>query len=111
MKVKELLENIENYRKAYPDIDDWDIYTEQPNLMAPLDNVSFEDYFNNTKLNNDDEEYKDLKSSYETIKQFEKQGWKFVYDSEGWVYRETNNDHCNHTLFTKEKIITINNNY
>ena len=111
MKVRELLQNIENYRKIYSDIDEWEIYTEQPSLIAPLDNTSYEDYFNDTKLKNDNEEYKELKSSYEIIKQLEKQGWKFVYDSEGWVYRETNDEHCNHTLFPENKIITINNNY
>lgn len=42
------------------------------------------------------------------IEQLEKEGWKFKYDSEGWVYRDIAGDH---TLFVKDKIFTINNNY
>lgn len=107
MKVRDLLKNIEEYRKKYPDIDDWEVYTEQPNLIAPIDNISFEEYLNN---NNPDksEDYNDIEYSYTTIKALEKAGWKFKYDSEGWVYRDVAGGH---TLFTKDKIITINNNY
>lgn len=107
MKVRDLLKNIEEYRKKYPDIDDWEVYTEQPNLIAPIDNISFEEYLNN---NNPDKsvDYNDIENSYNTIKALEKAGWKFKYDSEGWVYRDIAGEH---TLFTKDKIITINNNY
>ena len=107
MKVRDLLKNIEEYRKKYPDIDDWEVYTEQPNLIAPIDNISFEEYLNN---NNPDKsvDYNDIENSYTTIKALEKAGWKFKYDSEGWVYRDIAGEH---TLFTKDKIITINNNY
>ena len=107
MKVRDLLKNIEEYRKEYPDIDDWEVYTEQPNLIAPIDNISFEEYLNS---NNPDKsvDYNDIENSYTTIKALEKAGWKFKYDSEGWVYRDVAGEH---TLFTKDKIITINNNY
>lgn len=149
MKVRDLLNNIENYRKKYPDIDDWDVYTEQPDLMAPnkgithkewlekieqKPNVFFSDkegqwvavsglndiyYFNNEKeardfANNWDLYMESLREemtkSMVTIHELEDQGWKFVYDSEGWVYRDVADD-GNHTLFVEDKIITINNNY
>jgi len=109
MKVKDLLNSIKEYRKKYPDIDDWEVYTEQPNLIAPIDNISFEEYLNS---NNPDKsaDYNDIKNSYTTIKALEKEGWKFKYDSEGWVYRDVAGE-GNHTIFEKDKIITINNNY
>lgn len=109
MKVKDLLKSIEEYRKKYPDIDDWEVYTEQPYLIAPIDNISFEEYLNS---NNPDKsiDYNDIENSYTTIKALEKAGWKFKYDSEGWVYRDVA-DEGNHTIFEKDKIITINNNY
>lgn len=110
MKVKDLLNNIKEYRKKYPDIDEWEVYTEQPDLMAPLNNVSFETYFQETDSDENEEEYMEIQKSYNRIKQLEKAGWKFKYDSEGWVYRDVA-DEGNHTLFTKEKIFTINNNY
>ena len=50
----------------------------------------------------------EIQKSYNKIKQLEKEGWKFKYDSEGWVYRDVAGDH---TLFVKDKIFTINNNY
>lgn len=109
MKVRDLLKNIEEYRKKYPDIDNWEVYTEQPNLIAPIDNISFEEYLNS---NNPDKsvDYNDIENSYTTIKALEKAGWKFKYDSEGWVYRDVAGE-GNHTIFEKDKIITINNNY
>lgn len=109
MRVRDLLKSIEEYRKKYPDIEDWEVYTEQPYLVAPLDNVSFDEYL---KSNDSDEseEYNEIENSYITIKALEKAGWKFKYDSEGWVYRDVA-DEGNHTLFEKDKIITINNNY
>lgn len=108
MKVKDLLKNIEEYRTKYPDIDDWEVYTEQPDLMAPLNNVSFEIYLGETDSDENKEEYMEIQKSYNKIKQLEKEGWKFKYDSEGWVYRDVAGDH---TLFVKDKIFTINNNY
>ena len=45
--------------------------------------------------------------------ELEKYGWKFVVDSEGWVYRQTasmGEDGC-FTIFADKKIFTINNNY
>lgn len=110
MKIRDLLNNIENYRKKYPDIDDWDVYTEQPDLMAPLDNISFEEYLKNNDSDENEEEYIEIEKCYNRIKELRKAGWKFVYDSEGWVYRDVADD-GNHTLFPKEKIFTINNNY
>lgn len=149
MKVKDLLHNIEHYRKDYPDIDDWDIYTEQPELIAPENMVSYEDWIkayneNEPTVEYDEKEkywkvsagyddyywfktkqeaeecaknyyqasqeyYFELLKSYQKIESLKKQGWKFKFDSEGWVYRDTTE--CPHTLFTKDKIITINNNY
>ena len=108
MKVKDLLKSIEEYRKKYPDIDEWEVYTEQPDLMAPLDNVSFETYLKETDSDENEEEYMEIQKSYNRIKQLEKEGWNFQYDSEGWVYRDVAGDH---TLFEKDKIFTINNNY
>lgn len=110
MKVKDLLNNIKEYRKKYPDIDDWEVYTEQPYLMAPLDNISFEEYLKTHDADENHEEFNDIENSYTTIKALEKAGWKFKYDSEGWVYRDVA-DEGNHTIFEKDKIITINNNY
>ena len=106
MKVKDLINNIEKYKKQFPDFEDWDIYTEQPQLTVPTD---FEDYDSWLKKNKDNPDPKIVKS-HEYIEELKKQGWKFIYDSEGWVYRETNDMNCNHTLFA-DKIITINNNY
>jgi hypothetical protein len=110
MKVKDLLKNIEEYRKKYPDIDNWEVYTEQPDLIAPLNYVSFETYLQETDSDENEEEYMEIQKSYDKIKRLEKAGWKFKYDSEGWVYRDIADD-GNHTLFEKDKIITINNNY
>lgn len=109
MKVKDLLNSIKEYRKKYPDIDDWEVYTEQPNLIAPIDNISFEEYLNS---NDPDKsiDYNDIENSYTIIKALEKAGWKFKYDGEGWVYRDVAGE-GNHTIFEKDKIITINNNY
>ena len=109
MKVKDLLNSINEYRKKYSDIDDWEVYTEQPNLIAPIDNISFEEYLNSNKPDKS-ADYNDIKNSYTTIKALEKEGWKFKYDSEGWVYRDVAGE-GNHTIFEKDKIITINNNY
>lgn len=110
MKVKDLLKNIEEYRKKYPDIDNWEVYTEQPDLIAPLNYVSFETYLQETDSDENEEEYMEIQKSYDKIKRLEKEGWKFKYDSEGWVYRDIADD-GNHTLFERDKIITINNNY
>ena len=51
MKVKDLLKNIEEYRKKYPDIDNWEVYTEQPDSIAPLNYVSFETYLQEMENN------------------------------------------------------------
>lgn len=51
---------------------------------------------------------KDMARSNTIIEKLEKAGWKFKYDSEGWVYRDVAGDH---TLLEKDKIFTINNNY
>lgn len=149
MKVKDLLKNIEGYRKKYPDIDEWDVYTEQPDLMAPENYMSHEEWLsrvgkipnvffsdkegqwvavnglNETFCFNSEKEaiefannwnlfientVKDMVRSSVTIEQLKKEGWKFKYDGEGWVYRDIAGD-GNHTLFEKDKIITINNNY
>ena len=150
MKVKDLLENINHYRKKYPDIDEWEIFTEQPELIAPDNNISYEDWFKayneNEPIIDYNEEHKQwtvsaglddyywfhtkeeaeecakryyksgqeyylkLLQSYQRIENLKKAGWKFKYDSEGWVYRDIANN-GNHTLFEKDKIITINNNY
>lgn len=83
MKVKELLQIIENYRKIYSDIDEWEVYIEQPSLIALLNNTSDEDSFKSTNLK----------------------------ESKGWVYRGNNDAHCNHTIFPKNKFIANNNNY
>ena len=148
MKVRDLLNNIENYRKKYPDIDDWDLYTEQ-DLIAPMNGITHEEWLDKMKqkpnvffsdrdgqwiaVSNLDDTYyfenekearkfaddwdsytKDLRDemiqSMKKIRQEEERGWKFVYDSEGWVYKDVADD-GNHTIFPKEKILTINNNY
>ena len=149
MKVKDLLKSIEEYRKKYPDIDDWEVYTEQPDLIATengmshkkwlsrvgkVPNVFFSDKegqwvavneLNETFCFNSEKEarefannwnlfmettVKDMARSSTIIEKLEKAGWKFKYDSEGWVYRDVA-DEGNHTIFEKDKIITINNNY
>ena len=106
MKVKDLLNNIERLRKIYPDIDEWEVYTEQPDLVVPEDYMSYDECFDKYKDN--DEYLQELSKSRDRIKQLEKDGWNFKYDSEGWVYRDVAGDH---TVFVKEKILTINNNY
>lgn len=78
--------------------------------MAPLDNISFETYLKETDSDKNEEEYMEIQKTYGKIKRLEKAGWKFKYDSEGWVYRDIV-DNENHTLFEKDRIITINNNY
>lgn len=150
MKIKDLLANIEHYRKEYPDIDDWDVYTEQPELIVPEHNISFKDWErayqeNQPTIDYNEEEkqwtvsagyddfayfdskeeaeewaknyyqttqdyYLDLLQTHQKIENLKKEGWKFKTDSEGWVYRDVGDAHC-HTLFTEEKIFTINNNY
>lgn len=108
MKVKDLLHNIEQFRKSHPDIDEWEVYTEQPDLIVPEDYMSYDECFDKYKDN--DEYLQALSKSRDRIKELEKDGWKFKYDSEGWVYRDIADD-GNHTLFVKDKILTINNNY
>lgn len=78
--------------------------------MAPLDNISFETYLKETDSDKNEEEYMEIQKTYGKIKRLKKAGWKFKYDSEGWVYRDIA-DNGNHTLFEKDRIITINNNY
>ena len=149
MKVKDLLANIEKYRQEYPDIDDWEVYTEQPDLIAPEHNISYEEYFKAVENNeptidyceeqkqwtvsagfndffwfdtkeeaekfaanygsNNQEYHLQMLQSYNKIKELEKSGWKFKFDGEGWVYRDTTE--YAHTLFPNDKIFTINNNY
>lgn len=147
MKVKDLLKNIEEYRKKYPDIDEWEVYTEQPDLIAPENGMSYDEWFrrvgktpnvffsdkegqwvavdglNETFCFNSEKEARkfvnnwnllmetnvnEMDRSSAIIEQLEKEGWNFKYDSEGWVYRDVAGDH---TLFVKDKIFTINNNY
>lgn len=149
MKVKDLLKSIEEYRKKYPDIDDWEVYTEQPDLIAPENGLSHNEWLkrvekrpnvffsdkegqwvavnglNETFCFNSEKEaieftnnwnlfmettVKDIVRSSVTIEQLKKEGWKFKFDGEGWVYRDIAGE-GNHTLFEKDKIITINNNY
>ena len=66
------MNSINEYRKKYPDIDDWEVYTEQPSLIAPINNISFEEYLNS---NNPDksEDYNDIENSYTIIKALEKE--------------------------------------
>lgn len=41
--VKDLLANIAKLKEQYPDIEEWEIYTEQPNFLAPEGGISLED--------------------------------------------------------------------
>ena len=152
MRVKDLLQEIERIRERYPDIDDWEIYLEQENLLAPEHNISYEEalkqptvniekyeednshyvlttslgdkfYYDSYQaaldampnvLNNIKKYQKDLKSSYNAINKQKSQGWKFVYDSEGWVYKDCAyiGDHiANVCFFEKEKILGLSCNY
>lgn len=61
--------------------------------MAPLDNISFETYLKETDSDKNEEEYMEIQKTYGKIKRLEKA------------------DNGNHTLFKKDRIITINNNY
>ena len=61
--------------------------------MAPLDNISFETYLKETDSDKNEEEYMEIQKTYGKIKRLEKA------------------DNENHTLFKKDRIITINNNY
>ena len=54
MKVKDLLRHIEEYRKRYPDIDEWDVYTEQPELCAPEHRIPYEEFFKRYTAYDDD---------------------------------------------------------
>jgi len=149
MKVKDLLKHIEECRKRYPDLDEWDVYTEQPGLIAPENNIPHKEwlymiekrpnvffsdkkgewvavnglgetfYFDSEKEATEfadnwnsfiKDTVEDIARSSTIIEQLEKEGWKFTYDSEGWVYRDIAGD-GNHTVFEREKIFTINNNY
>jgi len=90
MKVRDLLKSIENYQKQFPDFLDWDIYSEQL--------ISGDKAFKRRK-HIDNLPWYDLKNG---------QSWKTIKDSEGWEYFEC----CGfNTIFTKEKIFTINVNF
>ena len=83
MKVKDLLEAIEDSKNCYSDFLEWDVYTEQ--------------------ISETDKVFKTGKG----VDGFQKD-WGHLTDSEGWLYV-----HCAgfNTLFEKEKVFTINVNY
>lgn len=117
MKIKYLLEKIEQYKKEHPDLLEWDIYTEQPYLCVPPNYKNIDDYINELKeediLNNDhlNEPYiNELIKSQKIMKKLQLDGWKFQIDNDGWVYRDTAEPGFM-TIFSKEKIISINNNF
>lgn len=120
MKVKDFIKHIEEKSKEYPDIMEWELYTEQPDLIVPYNHKTLEEekerLEEESKLYNvpfNQEWFNYLKDSEKKISELKKQGWKLVYDSEGWVYRDSagNDKFMTSTLFPNEKIITINNNY
>lgn len=89
MKVRTLLNEINRLKDVYEDFLDWEVFTEQEHLVYPEDK--------------------------EEIDRQILAGWRFVYDSEGWVYKDCASfkdaDSLNFTIFEKEKVFTINNNY
>lgn len=120
MKVRAVLNKINECLEKYPDFLDWDIYTEQPDLDAPNDYRTIDEEIEYQKKESElynlpfnKEWIESLKESKRKMDELEKTGWKFVADSEGWVYRQTasmGEDGC-FTIFTDKKIFTINNNY
>jgi hypothetical protein len=91
MKVKTLLNEINRLKDKYEDFLEWEIFTEQEHLLYPDD--------------------KDI------IEEKTLAGWRFVFDSEGWVYKNCatikvdNEEEGFFTIFEKDKAFTINNNY
>jgi len=100
MKVKDLIKAIEDYSKKYPDLLEWEVYSEQ--------------------LTESDKEFKrkpappkdrdDIITLADVIDAGYGQGWDIVRDGgeDDWEYF-----HCAgfNSLFAEEKIFTINVNY
>jgi hypothetical protein len=90
MKLKELLKELNQRVKADPDILEYDVYTEQ--------------------LTEQDKRFK-RKPVRDDIPWHHKdngQGWETIKDGDGWEYFQA---HGFNTVFTKEKVITINVNF
>lgn len=124
MKVRALREALNEYAERYHDFDDWDVYTEQPELSVPEDNDTLEEARQHLEEEAkvyghpfNEEYWQHLVESDKRIKMLKKQGWHFLTDSEGWVYRECaglsyrGKEIANCVIFEDEKAITINNNY
>lgn len=91
MKVRTLLNKLNEMSEKYEDFLDWEVFTEQEHLLYPEDK--------------------------EIIEEKTMAGWRFVYDSEGWVYKNCATINIDgkeegfFTTFEKDKVFTINNNY
>lgn len=149
MKVRALLKAVEFYKThGFPDIEDFDVYSEQAVLVCPEYGLTFEEYFD--RIKNGEKEIrrmpdksfqvttiegnkyyfktlieaencpaynKDLlrhmKQSYKYIKRLQAMGWKFVYGSDGDVFREcgANDEDFNCGVIPEENAFTIYNNY
>lgn len=124
MKVKTLLKHIKEFSEKYPDFEDWEVYTEQPDLCVPENFRTIEEEIQVQKEDSEkygipfNQEYIDyLKESEEKINELKEYGWHFVYTSLGDVLRETgifklsdNREEGSVACWEKEKVFGIFNN-
>lgn len=96
MKVKTLLKEIQKRMEEYPDFEEWEVYTEQPDLCVPENFRTIEEEIQVQKEDSEkyglpfNQEYIDyLKDSEEKINKLKEYGWNFVYTSLGDVLRNT----------------------
>ena len=94
MKVKTLLKEIQQRIEEYPDFEEWEVYTEQPELWFPPNGQNMEEYSQSLREEKIPEDIiKDMLvpifQSIEKVDEMKKQGWNFEVDSEGDVFRDT----------------------
>lgn len=149
MKVRALLKAVEFYKThGFPDIEDFDVYSEQAVLVCPEHGLTFEEYFDRIRNGqkvirrmNDksfqvttQDGYKyyfktlseaqefppynkelliHMRQSYKYIQRLKKMNWKFVYGSDGDVYREcgANDEDFNCGVLPDDRAFLICNNY
>ena len=124
MKVKTLLKEIQKRMEEYPDFEEWEVYTEQPDLCVPDNFRTIEEEIQVQKEDSEkygfpfNQEWIDyLKESEEKINKLKELGWKFVYTSLGDVLRNTDSfklpdgsEEGSVACWEKEKVFGIFNN-
>lgn len=101
MKVKALLEAVKFYKAhGFPDIDEYEVYTEQTVLFAPK----------SKPVNKEEKAH--VKMSRKYIRRLKGKGWKFIISEDGTVFQDCAGDDDFFCLINdKKKAFLVNNNY